>query len=358
MVAFAVESEAMCEQLYYANEGNGGPGGNGYACTRGDSIKSLDRQLAALKDWAKANASWMEVAYSAADARRIVNAGKLAIVLGIESDYAFGAENRTFDPVDRLEHYYDLGVRTFYLAHKVNSRLSGADIYRSKSETGGKIIRATQALAGCFYVDDAVAGFPLENGSGHAFCDNTCGKGGFKGGKITDACVMKYSELSEANYLDYFLGHGDDWFNGFDVYPKPPGFSGSAGSRDDHGVERNNLGLSHDGERVVRAAMRRGMIINIDHVSSRARADIDRISKDFGVYPMNALHNNPNEMLVANNHGEHQTPGANEYDFDDTELQQIKRSGGFFGVRVRNVSTSLKPVGSEFTPELRSHTRI
>ncbi len=334
MVAFAVESEAMCEQLYEANKGNGGPGGDGYPCSHGDTQASIDRQLDALHDWAKANASWMEIALSPADVRRIVGAGKLAIVLGVESDYAFGAEDRTFDPVTRLDHYYDKGVRTFYLAHKVTSRLAGADIYRSKGETGGKIIRATQAMAGCLYVDDAVANFPLKNDSGHAFCDNTCGKGGFRGGKLTDACVMRYGELSEANYADYFLGHGGGWFNGFAAYPKPPGFSGSAGSHDDHGVERNNLGLSHDGERIVREAMLRGMIVNIDHISSRARTDVDRISKDFDGYPLNALHNNPNAMLVANAHGGLQTPGANEYDFDDAELDLIERTGGFFGVRV------------------------
>lgn len=334
MVAFAVESEPMCEQLYYENKGNGGPGGNGWACSHGDTLASMDRQIDSLKDWAKRNASWMEIAYSAADARRIVNAGKLAIVLGVESDYAFGAEDRTFDPVERLDHYYDKGVRTFYLAHKLNSRLAGADIYRSKGTSDGKVIRATQAMAGCFYVDDAVAEFGVKNGSGHEFCDNSCGDGAFKGGKITDACVKKYSELSEANYVEYFLGHGGGWFNGFAAYPKPPGFSGSAGSRDEHGVERNNLGLSHDGERVVREAMLRGMIVNIDHVSSRSRLDVDRISKDFGVYPMNALHNNPNEMLVANNHGEYQTPGPHEYDFEDDELDLVKKSGGFFGVRV------------------------
>ncbi len=334
MVAFAVESEAMCEQLYYANKGNGGPGGNGYACSHGDTVKSMDRQINALKAWVKANASWMEVAYSAADARRIINGGKLAIVLGVESDYAFGAEDRTFDPVNRLDHYYDMGVRTFYLAHKVSSRLAGADIYRSKDEMGGKVIRATQAMAGCFYVDDHVANYPLTGTSGHKFCDNTCGDGGFKGSKLTDKCVMKYSDLSEVNYAAYFLGGGGGYFNGFKVYPKPQGFSGSAGSRMDHGVERNNLGLSNDGERVVREAMRRGMIVNIDHVSSRARIDIDKISKDFGGYPMNALHNNPNKMLVANSTSKLKTPGPNEYDFDDSELELVRKTGGFFGVRV------------------------
>lgn len=334
MVAFAVESEAMCEQLYEANKGNGGPGGNGYACSHGDTIKSMERQIASLKSWAKANKSWMEVAYTAADARRIIEADKLAIVLGVESDYAFGAEDRTFDPVGRLNRYHQLGVRTFYLAHKVTSRLAGADIYRAKTEVGGKVIRATQALAGCFYVDDSVADFPLKNNAGHKFCDNTCGDGGFKGGKLTDKCVDRYSELSEVNYASYSLGSGGSWFNGFKVYPKPPGFSGSAGSRVVNGVERNNLGLSHDGERVVREAMRKGMIVNIDHVSSRARTDIDTISRSFGGYPMNALHNNPNEMLVANSTAKLKTPGPNEYDFDDTELALVKKTGGFFGVRV------------------------
>ena len=343
MVAFAVESEAMCEQLYYANKGNGGPGGNGYPCSHGDTFNSMKRQIQSLKKWAQANSSWMEIAYSAADARRIVNANKLAIVLGVESDYAFGAEDRTFDPVNRLRKYHDMGVRTFYLAHKVNSRLAGADIYRHKSETGGKVIRATQALAGCFYVDDAVADFPLKNNSGHEFCNNPCGDGHFKGGKLTDACVSRYGELSEVNYANFFLNHGDDWFNGFKVYPRPPGFSGTAGSREVDGVERNNLGLSHDGERVVREAMLKGMIVNIDHVSSRARDGMDALSQDFGGYPLNALHNNPNAMLQANKTSKLKTPGPNEYDFDDSELEIVKKTGGFFGLRVGPIDAKNYP---------------
>jgi hypothetical protein len=112
MVALAVEAEAMCEQVYYSNKGNGGPGGDGYPCPKGDSLESMERQLDAIKAWVKENSSWMEIAYTAADARRIVNSNKLAIILGIESEYSFGAENRKFDPVERLNRYYDKGVRT------------------------------------------------------------------------------------------------------------------------------------------------------------------------------------------------------------------------------------------------------
>jgi microsomal dipeptidase-like Zn-dependent dipeptidase len=331
IVAFAVESEAMCEQLYYVNVGKGGAGGDGYPCSRGDSIASLERQITNLKRWAAAHDEWMEIAYTAAQARDIVNRDKLAVVLGIEAEYAWGAEDRTFDPVERLARYYRDGVRTFYLAHKLNSRLAGADIYRSPDlKSGGAIIRATQAISGCFYYDDSVGSFPLigpnAQGSPHNYCNNNCGDGQIKGANITDACNGRISEISEWNMVSYVLqGAGD--FNGFAIYPKPPGFPDKTGGLHmDEQVERNNLSLSNEGSRVVLEAMRRGMIINLDHVSSKARKAIYDHSQDYYNYPVNALHNNPNEMLID--------PEPNEYDFDRTERAWIKSSGGIFGVRL------------------------
>lgn len=334
MVAFAVENEAMCEQLYDANLGNGGPGGNGYACSRGDSYASLKRQLDSIKAWVAAHASWMEIAYTAADVRRIVAADKLAIILGIESEYAFGAESRTFDPVARLEAYHAQGVRTFYLAHKLNSRLAGADIYYPKSTTAGKAIRATQAISGCFYYDDHVGTFPLvEDGFNYCNNDSKCGVNAFRGNKLFDACNYSLGEISEANMADYVLLQGAGTFNGFDLYPRPPGFSGTGGSYMDGAVERNNLGLSVNGGRVVRRAMELGMIINLDHVSSEARTDIYLIAQnELGGYPVNALHNNPNEMLPANPPSG--APAPHEYDFDRAERDYIRATGGIFGVRL------------------------
>ena len=346
MVAFAVESEAMCEQLYYANKGKGGAGGDGFPCSQGDSFASLKRQLDAIKAWVSENGAWMEIARTAADARRIVNANKLAIVLGVESDYAFGAENATFDPVARLNEYHSMGVRTFYLAHKVNSRLSGADVYMPKDSDPGKAIRAMQAIAGCFYYDDNVGPFPLVNDQGHNFCQNSCGPNHFKGNKLgglTDNCASKLSQISEVNLSDYILLRGAGRFNGFGIYPRPPGFT-TAGNSVGGGtsmignIERNNLGLSHDGERVVREAMRKGMIVNIDHTSSRARTAIHGLAtQSFGGYPLNALHNNPNSRLVGKK-GE--TPFPHEYDFDDAELGLVRQTGGFFGVRLGPVNSA------------------
>lgn len=342
MVAFAMENEAMCQQLYEENRGGGGPGGAGYGCTSGDSWTSLIRQLDAIKSWAGRNSRWMEIAYSASDARRIVLSGKLAIVLGIESEYAFGAEDRAFDPVERLRDYYDEGVRTFYLAHKINSRLAGADLYYPQGTMPGKTMRATQAISGCYYYDDNVGDFPLHGRLGNSLCDNgrQCGDNALRGGGPFDQCTYAMGDISEINMADYVL-RGAGAFNGFSIYPMPPGFGPSAVSftpanaagttggdpSDDHDIEHNNLGLSHDGERVVREAMRLGMIVNLDHVSSKSRLHIRSLSDTFDDYPLNALHNKPNSMLDG-------AYPPHEYDLSDAEIDMITDTGGFFGLRM------------------------
>lgn len=341
LVAFAIENEAMCELLHDANQGNGGPGGAGYACTTGDSWASLQRQIASIESWAAAHATWAEIAYTAADARRIVNANKLAVVIGVEAEYAFGAEDRTFDPVQRLEAYHALGVRTFYLAHKLNSRLSGADVYQSDQTSKGKAIRALQAISGCLYYDDHVANFPLIGASGHDYCSNTlnecglfagqCGSDGIKGSKLTDCCNYALGDISEVN-MALWSGMGASTFNGFAVYPATPGFAGPGGTYVDGDVERNELGLSTDGERVVRRAMELGMIVNLDHVSSEARARIHDIAvTEFGGYPLNALHNNPSARLIGSGDD---TPFPSEYDFTKVEREYVRDTGGIFGVRL------------------------
>ena len=330
MVAFAVENEAMCEQLYYANKGHGGPGDDGYACSKGDSFASLKRQLDNLKAWATENNHFMEIAYSASDARRIVNENKLAIVLGVEAEYAFGAENKTFDPVGRLNEYYDEGARTFYLAHKINSRLAGADIFAPADSLPGKAIRVTQAISGCFYYDDNIGHFPLQGRLGKDLCDNNCGANAFKRGLIGSTCKYKFSEIPELVMADYVLTRGGGKFNGFNLYPGTPGFEGEGGSKVVDGIERNNLGLSHDGERVVREAMLKGMIVNIDHVSSIARDKMYELATQvFDDYPLNALHNKPNSMLT-----DEKPFWQHEYDLFDNELNYVKNTGGFFGFRM------------------------
>ena len=63
-----------------------------------DDMPAVDRQLAAAKpmeqyvdaQYGGPGQGWFRIAYSAAEARQIINSGKLAVVLGIEVDELFG----------------------------------------------------------------------------------------------------------------------------------------------------------------------------------------------------------------------------------------------------------------------------
>src|SRR5687767_1898316 len=103
---------------------------------------AIDRQIQAMKDVARRNASWMEIAYSAADARRIVTANKLAIVLGIEVDSLFwrnDAELRNASGNDpsrvrtliqsELKRVHDMGVRQITPIHLSDNAYGGSAIY-------------------------------------------------------------------------------------------------------------------------------------------------------------------------------------------------------------------------------------
>ena len=340
MVAYAGESEPLCHLLQSYNVGNGGAGGNGWACDRGDSLPSLERQIQAIWDWAN-NVPYADVALTAAQARSIIQQGNMAVVIGIEADYAFGAEGSTIDPVSRLETYYELGVRTFYLAHKVNSRLAGADVFRTRNSGDGKLARAQQAIQGCFYYDDSPEGpFPLVDGR-HNYCDNDrrCGRDHFRGKSVFDNCNETINEISDVNLASY-LGKGDSTFNGFAVYPVTSGFGSVAGTRiDANGIERNRLGLSTEGRHVIERAMELGMILNLDHVSKKARRQIkDMTLGYYGFnYPLNAFHNNPNEMLIEQLPD---YPGPSEYDFMLREREWIRDSHGIFGVRLLPIDSA------------------
>ncbi|MDJ0789423.1 MAG: membrane dipeptidase [Myxococcota bacterium] len=343
MVAYAVESEALCNLIgpYNDSPWMGGPGAN-YACSVGDSKASLMRQIDAIKAWA-ARTAWIEVAYSASDARAITRRGNLAVIIGIEADYAFGSERFSFNARQRVQEYYDAGVRTAILAHKVNSRLAGADVFRPVETKVGKTFRALQGVSGCLHYDDSTnwryGQYELISGNGnHDFCSNSCGDFHIQGRWPANGCNGSIEEIQETT-LNTWINDGDTHFNGFAAYPTPPGFETAGASSgtyvDWRGIERNNLGLSIVGKRVINKMMDLGMILTIDHISSEARLNIrDHVAQsEHAYYPLNAFHNAPNSQLVPDEDDPDITP-YDEYNFTNAELNMVRDSGGFFGVRL------------------------
>lgn len=113
MVMSALNNEAFCGLLPLANRAPG------YGC---DDFENIVRQLAAAKKLdADPSESWYQIAYSAAEARSIINNNKLAVVLSVEASDIFN----TADPAVTLQTLYNMGVRTLQPLHQFNSKLGG-----------------------------------------------------------------------------------------------------------------------------------------------------------------------------------------------------------------------------------------
>lgn len=76
---------------------------------------------------------WLRLAYSPAQARKVIAAGKLAVVLGVEASNPFGCSERLGAPqcdaaqVDAgLLRYERLGIRAMFITHWVDNAFGGA----------------------------------------------------------------------------------------------------------------------------------------------------------------------------------------------------------------------------------------
>ncbi|WP_181197705.1 membrane dipeptidase [Enhygromyxa salina] len=91
-----------------------------------DEMDDVRVQLQKANEFAAAN-DWVEIALSAADARRIIEEDKLALVLSIEASHIFGEG----DWRAQFDEVYDLGVRTLQIVHQLDNRFGGAAPHNS-----------------------------------------------------------------------------------------------------------------------------------------------------------------------------------------------------------------------------------
>jgi microsomal dipeptidase-like Zn-dependent dipeptidase len=73
---------------------------------------------------------WYRIVYSPAQAREVINAGKLAVVLGVEVDNLFGNQLASHGTpaglLEQLEYYFSMGIRHVFPIHFSNNAFGGA----------------------------------------------------------------------------------------------------------------------------------------------------------------------------------------------------------------------------------------
>lgn len=229
MVNDLVENVALC-QIYPIKHNS---------CDDMDSIRLQYRRIHELEDFIDAKSGgpgqgWFRIVRDPFEARRVVNEGKMAVVIGIETSEIFGCGGSELLPrcnrekitagLDEIER---MGVASFFPIHKFDNALGGV---RFDSGTFGAAINA--------------ANFKQ---TGHFWQIETCQGEGEDNPQVT---AVPDNDIIDAG-LFAFLPKG-----ALPVYPPPP--------------HCNSLGLTPLGEFTVQQMIERGLMVEVDHMSLKS----------------------------------------------------------------------------------------
>ncbi|MFF2659083.1 discoidin domain-containing protein [Kitasatospora sp. NPDC058032] len=173
---------------------------------------------------------WFRIVTTSTQAREVVRQGKLAVVLGVETSEPFGCK-QVLDvaqcgqaDIDRgLDELYGLGVRSMFLCHKFDNALCGV---RFDEGSLGAAINAGQFLStGTFWQTEQCTGPQHDNPIG-----------------LAPAPASVQSRLPAGVALPSYAA----------------------------GAQCNTRGLTELGEYALRGMMRRGMMLELDHMSVKA----------------------------------------------------------------------------------------
>jgi microsomal dipeptidase-like Zn-dependent dipeptidase len=217
VTAQTVEDESLCNIEILRTQ----------PCDETDAIKRQIARLRALQDYVDAQSGgpgrgWLRIVTNPRQARRVIERGKLAVVIGMETSNPFGCSEFLFEPqctredIDRgLAELHRLGLRSMFIAHWTDNAFGGAAF------EGG----ARGTFIGALQVEQ----------TGHPFESEPC-----------------------------------------------------AGADESEG-QCNTRGLTDLGRYLVRRLIERRMIIELDHLSQKARAEVMAIAEEAD-YPLISSH--------------------------------------------------------------------
>lgn len=256
LVALAVNNKTLGDMV-------SGPGD--YAT---DDKTSADLQINETKAFIGRHSDFMEIAYSPEDFERIVRANKLAVVLGMEVD-DIGNFNHVRNLSDaeiigEIDRLYGEGVRYMFPIHLLDNRFGGTAIYNdlfnySNARETGQWYEA-RLVPELTYTFQAQGSFLFDS-----------------------AMLVKLGKVYDPPR-----------------YPTPPknATMGLANIR----------GLTVQGTLAIKEMMRRGMLIDIDHMSDLSKNQVLDLALATGAgYPLNSGHSNLRSLSAGGTISERST---------------------------------------------------
>jgi microsomal dipeptidase-like Zn-dependent dipeptidase len=243
-------------------------------------------QIEHTKAFARRHSDFLEVAYTPADARRIIRSGKLAVILGVEVDQLGNFTPRTTaTDVERyLDELHAKGVRYVFPVHLTDNAFGGAALYHSD------LFWALQV-----YLNKRP--FTL----------------------VADPTVdFRYAGLLPDVLRTLTAQDGPQW------HPERL-----------HGSHTNALGLTTLGERLCAGLIRRGMMIDVDHMSQRTLERTLQLA-EAARYPVNSGHTGfrplawsyTDQKAASNTKTASYAKTSSETLKSDDHIERIRRLGG------------------------------
>jgi len=133
------------------------------SCDEMDSVRLQAKQMRLFERYIDAQSGgpgkgWYQIVTDPFQARKVINQGKMAVIMGIETSVVFGCTIKadvpdpscTADEIDRqLDEVYDMGVRQMELVNKFDNALSG--VAGDQGSTGVAVNGANFAETGSFW---------------------------------------------------------------------------------------------------------------------------------------------------------------------------------------------------------------
>ncbi|WP_224365007.1 membrane dipeptidase [Hyalangium versicolor] len=254
---------------------------------------SIEKQMNELRRFTERHSDWMGLALSASHARQLIQAGKLAIVAGVEVDSldsllgdraALNKQPLSLEQLPRiLQWLRDQGFRMMTPLHLANNSFGGAAVYDDKFNLLNHFLR------GEF--------LNVEGNTSVAF------RLGQDLDTQTKVSIVFYELTQRAHY--------------------PRGYSLNAPGQG----HVNRLGLTNTGKAFLQAAMRQGFILDVEHMSQRCTNDVISMAEQ-ARYPVVASHCSFREQALAREETSVKAKRANEYMKTREQARRILALGG------------------------------
>ena len=231
-----VENKVLCE-IYPLKKNS---------CDEMDAVRLQSQRIRELENYIDAQnggpgKGWFRIVTDPFQARKVINQGKLAVVLGIEVSEPFGCQVYNDQPlcdraqIDRgLDEVYKLGVRDMELINKFDNALAG--VAGDTGETGVVVNNGNRLETGKYWQ--------------------------------MKTCTGPADESDKEQPSAFGHNHDDVIANGLNAF-SPPGVTPIYGP----GPHCNIRGLTDLGEHTVRRMMQKHMIVDPDHMSVLARKE-------------------------------------------------------------------------------------